>query len=126
MPLAKRWQIGTPLVPFESEAELEPVVLNNYEYIFGPDSILLAKKLIKRPDGSGTIPHAFAVDLLQRTWYLVETELSSHGVWTHIAPQVANSSSRPLRCRRERSWRRSSLTCTRTMRRSGGSSRITK
>jgi len=75
--------------PFLDEAELEAVLLENYEYIFGPDSILLPKKLIKSPDGSGTIPDAFAIDLLQRKWYLVEAELLSHGVWAHIAPQVA-------------------------------------
>lgn len=75
--------------PFSNEEELESVVLENYEYIFGPDSILLPKRLIKSPDGAGTIPDAFAVDLLQRRWYLVEAELASHGVWTHIAPQVA-------------------------------------
>jgi len=75
--------------PFSDEAELEAVLLENYEYILGPDSILLPKKLIKSPDGSGTIPDAFAIDLQQRKWYLVEAELLSHGVWAHIAPQVA-------------------------------------
>lgn len=75
--------------PFVDEEELERVVLENYEYIFGPDSILLPKKLIKSPDGAGTIPDAFAVDLLLRRWYVVEAELASHGVWRHIAPQVA-------------------------------------
>lgn len=75
--------------PFKNEGELESVVLENYEYVFGPDSILLPKKLIKSPDGAGTIPDAFAIDLEQKKWYLVEAELLSHGVWAHIAPQVA-------------------------------------
>jgi hypothetical protein len=75
--------------PFSDEAELEAVLLENYEYIFGPDSILLPNKSIKSADGSGTIPDAFAIDLQQRKWYLVEAELLSHGVWAHIAPQVA-------------------------------------
>lgn len=75
--------------PFSDEGELEAVLLENYEYIFGPDSILLPKRLIKSPDGSGTIADAFAIDLQQRKWYLVEAELISHGVWAHIAPQVA-------------------------------------
>ena len=75
--------------PFASESELESVLLENYEYIFGPDSVLLPKKLIRSPDGAGTIPDAFAFDLQQRKWYLVEAELLGHGVWAHIAPQVA-------------------------------------
>jgi hypothetical protein len=74
--------------PFTSESELESVLLENYEYIFGPDSVLLPKKLIRSPDGAGTIPDAFALDLQQRKWYLVEAELLGHGVWAHIAPQV--------------------------------------
>lgn len=75
--------------PFANEGELESVVLENYEYIFGPDSILLPKRLIRSPDGAGTIPDAFALDLQQRKWFLVEAELLGHGVWAHIAPQVA-------------------------------------
>jgi hypothetical protein len=37
--------------PFTSESELESVLLENYEYIFGPDSVLLPKKLSKRSGG---------------------------------------------------------------------------
>jgi len=32
--------------PFDNEQELEQVVVNNYEYIFGPTSIYLPKTLI--------------------------------------------------------------------------------
>ena len=75
--------------PFRDEDEIENVVLKNYEDIFGPDTILLPKRLIKSPGGSGTIPDAFVVDLLQQQWFIVEVELSVHDVWRHIAPQVA-------------------------------------
>lgn len=74
---------------FESEAELEAVVVENAEYIFGPDSILLPKSLIKSADGFGTIPDGFAVDLTAKRWFIVEAELAAHSVWSHIAPQVA-------------------------------------
>jgi len=74
---------------FLSEAELEAVVLENAEYIFGPDSILLPKSLIKSADGFGTVPDGFAVDMAARRWFIVEAELASHSVWSHIAPQVA-------------------------------------
>lgn len=75
--------------PFKNEDELEQVVVSNYEYIFGPTSIYLPKKLIKTGDGIGTIPDGFAIDLGSKKWYLVEAELLHHNVWTHIAPQVS-------------------------------------
>ncbi len=75
--------------PFQNEEELECVVAENYEYIFGPYSFYLPKKLIKTADGSGTIPDGFAVDLENRKWFIVEAELLKHSVWRHIAPQVS-------------------------------------
>lgn len=74
--------------PFNDEAELEQVIIDNYEYLFGPTSFYLPKKKIKTADGIGTIPDGFAIDIGQRKWYLVEAELVHHSVWNHIAPQV--------------------------------------
>jgi hypothetical protein len=75
--------------PFDNEAELEQVIIDNYEHIFGPSSIYLPKKKIKTGDGAGTIPDGFAIDLASKKWYLVEAELLHHTVWNHIAPQVS-------------------------------------
>ncbi|MBC7391062.1 MAG: hypothetical protein H7329_17790 [Opitutaceae bacterium] len=74
--------------PFDSEAELEQVIVDNYEYLFGPTSFYLPKAKIKTADGGGTIPDGFAIDIGQRKWYLVEAELMHHSVWNHIAPQI--------------------------------------
>lgn len=74
--------------PFDSEAELENVVVKNYEYLFGPNSFYLPKARIRTADGGGTIPDGFAIDIAQRKWYLVEAELVHHSVWNHIAPQI--------------------------------------
>ena len=74
--------------PFDSEAELEQVIVDNYEYLFGPTSFYLPKAKIKTADGVGTIPDGFAIDIGQRKWYLVEAELMHHSVWNHIAPQI--------------------------------------
>jgi len=74
---------------FENEQEIERVVIENAEYIFGPDSIMLPKSLIKSADGVGTVPDGFAIDFASRSWFIVEAELSSHSVWGHIAPQVS-------------------------------------
>lgn len=75
--------------PFDSEEELENVVVQNADYIFGPGSIYLPKRLIHTLDGYGTIPDGFAIDIPNRKWFVVEAELSRHSVWSHIAPQVA-------------------------------------
>lgn len=75
--------------PFDNEDEIERVVVDNYEFLFGPNSIYLPKTLIKTSDGSGVIPDGFAIDLGSRKWYLVEAELIHHSVWTYIAPQVS-------------------------------------
>jgi len=74
---------------FNNEEEIERVVLENAEYIFGPDLIMLPKSLIRSADGSGTIPDGYAIDFSSRRWFIVEAELSSHSVWGHIAPQVS-------------------------------------
>ncbi|QDS99040.1 hypothetical protein [Adhaeretor mobilis] len=77
------------LAKFDTEDELERVVVANAEYIFGPSSIYLPKSLIRTPDGTGTIPDGYAIDLDGLSWYIVEAEASQHSVWSHIAPQVA-------------------------------------
>jgi len=74
--------------PFDSEHELEKVIIQNYEYLFGPNSFYLPKAKIRTADGGGTIPDGFAIDLAQKKWYLVEAELVHHSVWNHIAPQI--------------------------------------
>src|SRR5699024_10271159 len=75
--------------PFDNEAELEQVIVDNYEHIFSPSSIYLPKKKIKTADRLGTIPDGFAIDLSTQKWYIVEAELLHHSVWNHIAPQVS-------------------------------------
>jgi hypothetical protein len=74
---------------FDSEEELERVVIDNSEYLFGPSSLYFPKTLIRTKDGFGTIPDGFVIDLAARRWFVVEAELGKHSVWSHIAPQVA-------------------------------------
>jgi len=76
-------------VSFDSEEEIENVVVENATDIFGASSLYFPKTLIKTSDGTGTIPDGFAIDLAERRWFIVEAETSKHSVWGHIAPQVA-------------------------------------
>lgn len=74
--------------PFLDENELEQVIVDNYEQIFGASSIFLPKTKIKTLDGAGTIPDGYAIDLKSQMWYIVEAELAQHKVYDHIASQV--------------------------------------
>ena len=75
--------------PFTSEAELEQVVEAHHHDIFGSLSVYLPKQLVSTTGGEGSIPDGFVIDPEARRWYIVEVELSTHSVWSHIAPQVA-------------------------------------
>ncbi|HCR54781.1 MAG TPA: hypothetical protein DIW27_10215 [Cytophagales bacterium] len=83
---------------FEREDELEQLVFENYQLIYGDQSLLFGKKIISTMSGTRTIPDAYIVDLEERQWYLVEVELLHHGVYDHIVPQITkqvNASSNP-------------------------------
>jgi hypothetical protein len=75
-------------VPFDSEDEIEKVVVENASYIFGADSIYFPKALIKTSGGTGTIPDGFVIDLAERRWFIVEAETKEHSVYDHVARQV--------------------------------------
>lgn len=75
--------------PFESEAELEQVVRDYSEQLFGANALFLPKAKISTLGGAGTIPDGFAIDVESGDWFIVEAELASHGTWQHIAPQIS-------------------------------------
>jgi hypothetical protein len=74
---------------FDSEDELERVVINNSEFFFGPSSVYFPQTWMKTSDGYGTKPDGIAFDISAKRWYIVEAELGKHSVWAHIAPQVS-------------------------------------
>lgn len=76
-------------VAFDTEAELEQFVQDNYELLFGSASIYVPQRRITTSGGKTTIPDAVVVDLESARWYVVEVELARHGTWEHIAPQVS-------------------------------------
>ena len=75
--------------PFKDEKEIEQVVVDYAQYLFGSSIIFLPKSKISTIDGSSTIPDGFVIDIEREEWFLVEAELASHGTWQHIAPQVS-------------------------------------
>lgn len=75
-------------VGFTNEAELEGVVQQYAELLFGTNIIYLPQARIQTDGGAGTIPDAIVIDVEDEVWYVVEAELAHHGTWPHIAPQV--------------------------------------
>jgi hypothetical protein len=76
-------------VPFSDEREIEKVVKDYAEYLFGSSILFLPKSKINTIGGTGTIPDGFVIDVESEEWFMVEAELASHGTWQHIAPQVS-------------------------------------
>jgi hypothetical protein len=73
---------------FETERELEEIVLANYHLLYGDQALLFGKAQIKTDDGKGTVPDAYVVDLDSKCWYVVEVEMLHHGVYDHIVRQL--------------------------------------
>jgi len=74
---------------FNDEAEIERVVQEYADLLFGSASIYLPKTKISTTAGKATVPDGYAIDLEGEEWYIVEAERGVHGTWDHIAPQVS-------------------------------------
>ena len=75
--------------PFDNEAEIEKVVQDFAEDLFGPSIIYLPQTRITTIGGRGSVPDAVVIDVESEEWYIVEAERAAHGTWEHIAPQVS-------------------------------------
>ncbi|RLI78787.1 hypothetical protein DRP05_06130 [Archaeoglobales archaeon] len=73
----------------ENEKELEDLFKEHVKYIFGENSLFFEGTKIKTEhSGIGTIPDGFVLLLEDRKWYIVEIELSTHQIFSHIVPQI--------------------------------------
>lgn len=77
---------------YKDEAELEQMVIDHYEVIFGKNAVLFKKQKISAHSGIGTIPDGFVLLIDERKWYVVEVELSTHPVYDHIVAQMSRFS----------------------------------
>jgi hypothetical protein len=76
-------------LPFDGETEIENVVEQFSENLFGSSIIYLSKARMSTIGGKSTIPEAIVIDVEREEWYVVEAELAIHGTWSHIAPQIS-------------------------------------
>jgi len=86
---------GTRYLPYQykDEDELEQMVVEHSEIIFGRDSVLFPKQKIKARSGIATIPDGFVLLIDDKEWYILEVELASHPLYEHIVVQISKFSS---------------------------------
>jgi len=79
----QEWEIS-------NEDELEQMVIEHAQDIFGENSIYFDKKQkLKSLAGVGSIPDGLVIMFGSvPQWHIVEVELSSHDPYAHIVPQV--------------------------------------
>ncbi len=58
--------------PFSDENEIENVVKDYAEYLFGSSILFLPKSKITTLGGTGTIPDGFVINVESEEWFLVE------------------------------------------------------
>jgi hypothetical protein len=83
------------LFDFDLEDDLEKAVIENQQVLFGKDAVYIdVKNLIGKSRHRG-IPDAFLIDFYDPQnpqLYIVENELASHSVYSHITEQIARFS----------------------------------
>jgi len=83
------------LFDFDLEDDLEKAVIENQQALFGKNAVYIdVKKLIGKNRHRG-IPDAFLIDFYDPQnpqLYIVENELASHSVYSHITEQIARFS----------------------------------
>ncbi len=81
---------GVKYLPYKykDEPELEQMVVDHSESIFGEDSIFLYKRRMQTLSGKATVPDGFVLFTEGKEWCVVEVELASHDLYDHIVTQV--------------------------------------
>jgi hypothetical protein len=89
------------LYQYKDEDELEQMVVEHSEIIFGKDSVLFPGQKIKARSRIATIPDGFVLLIDDKEWYILEVELASHPLHEHIVVQMSKFNS-AIRNPRER------------------------
>jgi len=78
---------------YGDEDELEQMVIEHSQILFGENSVFFSKQRIRTPSGIGTIPDGFVLLIDEKKWYVIEIELSLHPLYEHIVVQVSKFNS---------------------------------
>lgn len=72
---------------FSSEASLFSILEDNRDAVFGEETLWLSRSWLFGRGAVGDIPDAFAVDLDEGSWSLVQCELSRSPFWSDVVPR---------------------------------------
>jgi len=77
--------------PKDEKKEFHPMVRNCSKEIFGEDSVYFdVRHKLSSKSGIAAVPDAYVITLSKPyEWYIVENELASHPVYSHIVPQIS-------------------------------------
>ena len=77
--------------PKDEEKEFHPMVRSCSKEIFGEDSVYFdVRHKLSSKSGIAAVPDAYVITLSKPyEWYIVENELASHPVYSHIVPQIS-------------------------------------
>lgn len=78
---------------YEDEDELERLLIEHNEVIFGENSVFFPKHEIKARSGIATIPDGFVLLMDDKKWYILEVELALHPLHEHIVVQISKFNS---------------------------------
>jgi hypothetical protein len=74
---------------YEKEEEIEEMIEEHSESIFGKESIYFGKKKLTSLSGIASIPDAYVVMFSEKPrWFVIEVELANHDVYQHVVPQL--------------------------------------
>lgn len=73
---------------FSSEASLFSILEDNRDAMFGEETLWLSRGWLFGRGAVGDLPDAFAVDLDEGTWSIVQCELSRSPFWPEVVPRV--------------------------------------
>lgn len=77
------------LYNYQSESELERMIVEHSSEIFGKNIQYFNKKRIESKAGFGTIPDGYIIDFDKNKLYIIEVELIKHDIKKHILPQIS-------------------------------------
>ncbi|MFA5796432.1 MAG: DUF5655 domain-containing protein [Candidatus Woesearchaeota archaeon] len=78
------------LYNYESEIELEKMIIEHSSEIFGKNTRYFNKRKIESKSGLGTTPDGYVIDFDKKKLYIVEVELIKHDLRRHILPQITS------------------------------------
>jgi len=73
---------------FPSEAALFSILEDNRDAVFGEETLWLSRAWLFGRGAVGDLPDAFAVDLDEGSWSIVQCELSRTSFWSEVVPRM--------------------------------------